>query len=68
MAKIQVIMPITQNGFLPDENEKLMEWLRTDHNGFPSWENRAVFNMYPYYGMLDLMDAKERHGKDCPIS
>lgn len=21
--------------------------------------------MYPYYGMLDLMDAKERHGNDC---
>ena len=65
MAKIQVIIPITLNGFLPDENEKLMEWLRTDRNGFPYWENRAVFNMYPYYGMLDLMDAKERHGNDC---
>ena len=34
-------MPITLNGFLPDENEKLMEWLRTDRNGFPYWENRA---------------------------
>lgn len=21
--------------------------------------------MYPYYGILDLMDAKERHGNDC---
>ena len=58
MAKIQVIMPITLNGFLADENEKLMEWLRTDRNGFPYWENRAVFNMYPYYGMLFLFYLK----------
>ena len=42
-----------------------MEWLRTDRNGFPYWEERATFNMYPHYGMLDLMDAKERHEKDC---
>ena len=41
-----------------------MEWLRTDRNGFPYWEERATFNMYPHYGMLDLMDAKERHEKD----
>lgn len=42
-----------------------MDWLRTDRNGFPYWEERATFNMYPHYGMLDLMDAKDRHEKDC---
>ena len=61
MAKVQIIMPVTLDGFLPDKNEELMEWLRTDRNGFPYWEERATFNMYPHYGMLDLMDAKERH-------
>ena len=39
--------------------------MNTKNIVFPYWENRAVFNMYPYYGMLDLMDAKERHGNDC---
>ena len=51
-------MPVTLDGFLPNKNEELMEWLRTDGNGFPYWEERATFNMYPHYGMLDLMDAK----------
>ena len=62
-GKVQIIMPVTLDGFLPDKNEELMEWLRTDRNGFPYWEERATFNMYPHYGMLDLMDAKERHEK-----
>lgn len=55
MAKVQIIMPVTLDGFLPDKNEELMEWLRTDRNGFPYWEERATFNMFPHYGMLDLM-------------
>lgn len=58
MAKVQIIMPVTLDGFLPGKNEELMEWLRTDRNGFPYWEERATFNMFPHYGMLDLMDAK----------
>ena len=65
MAKVQIIMPVTLDGFLPDKNEKLMDWLRTDRNGFPYWEERATFNMYPHYGMLDLMDAKERRDNNC---
>ena len=60
-----IIMPVTLDGFLPDKNEELMEWLRTDRNGFPYWEERATFNMYPHYGMLDLMDAKERRDNNC---
>lgn len=65
MAKVQIIMPVTLDGFLPDKNEILMEWLRTDRNGFLYWEERATFNMYPHYGMLDLMNAKDRHDKNC---
>lgn len=65
MAKVQIIMPVTLDGFLPDKNEELMEWLSTDRNGFPYWEERATFNMYPHYGMLDLMDAKERRDNNC---
>lgn len=33
MAKVQIIMPVTLDGFLPDKNEKLMVWLNTDRNG-----------------------------------
>ena len=29
MAKVQIIMPVTLDGFLPDKNEKLMVWLNT---------------------------------------
>ena len=65
MAKVQIIMPVTLDGFLPDKNEELMEWLRADRNGFPYWEERATFNIYPHYSMLDLMDAKEKHEKKC---
>ena len=65
MAKVQIIMPVTLDGFLPDKNEILMEWLRTDRNVFPYWEERSTFNMYPHYGMLDLMDAKERRDNNC---
>ncbi len=67
MAKVQIIMPVTLDGFLPDKNEKLMVWLNTDRNGFPYWEERATFNMYPHYGMLDLMDAKERRDNNCTL-
>lgn len=65
MAKVQIIMPVTLDGFLPDKNEELMDWLRTNRNGFPYWEEWATLNMYPYYGMLDLMDAKERRDNSC---
>ena len=47
MAKVQIIMPVTLDGFLPHKNEKLMVWLNTDRNGFPYWEERATFNMFP---------------------
>lgn len=65
MAKVQIIMPVTLDGFLPKENEQLMTWIRTDKQGFPFWEDEATFNMYPYYGILDMMEAKKRHGENC---
>lgn len=65
MARVQVIMPVTLDGFLPEKNEELMEWLRTDRNGFSYWEKRGVFNMFPHYGMIDLMNAKDRHDNSC---
>ncbi len=65
MAKVQVIMPVTMNGFLPNEDEELMRWVRTDRQGFPRWEEEATFKMYPHYGMLDMMATRQRHGDDC---
>lgn len=65
MAKVQVIMPVTMNGFLPNESEELMQWIRTDKQGFSYWEKEATFNIYPHYTIMDMMAAKQRHNEDC---
>lgn len=59
-------MALTLDGFLPYENETLMRWVREDRRyGFPRWSQDATFHIYPYYGLMDLMDVKEKHDKDC---
>ena len=66
MAKIQVIMALTLDGFLPHENEILMRWVRENRRyGFPHWSQDATFHIYPHYGLMDLLDVKEKHDKGC---
>lgn len=66
MAKIQVIMALTLDGFLPHEDEMLMRWVRENKRyGFPCWQRQATFHIYPHYGLMDLLDVKEKHDKDC---
>lgn len=66
MAKIQVIMAFTLDGFLPHEDETLMRWVREDKRyGFPHWLGQATFHTYPHYGLMDLLDVKTRYDKDC---
>ena len=39
MAKIQVIMALSLDGFLPHEDEMLMRWVRENkRHGFPRWQ------------------------------
>ena len=66
MAKIQVIMALTLDGFLPHENETLMRWVRENRRyGFPHWSQDATFRIYPHYGLMDLLDVREKHDKGC---
>ena len=66
MAKIQVIMALTLDGFLPHEDEMLMRWVRENkRHGFPRWQRQATFHIYPHYGLMDLLNVKEKHDKDC---
>lgn len=65
MAKVQVIISVTLDGFLPKKDKELMKWLRTDRNGFSYWEEHGMFKMFPHYGMIDLMNAKDRHDNSC---
>ena len=66
MAKIQVIMALTLDGFLPHEDEMLMRWVRENKRyGFPRWQRQATFHIYPHYGLMDLLNVKEKHDKDC---
>lgn len=59
-GKIQVIMALTLDGFLPHEDEMLMRWVRENKRyGFPRWQRQATFHIYPHYGLMDLLNVKE---------
>lgn len=59
MAKVQAIIAITLDGFLPEENEVLMQWIKNDSRGFPFWRNRCTFSLFPHYPLLDLLCQKD---------
>lgn len=59
-------MALTLDGFLPHEDEMLMRWVRENkQHGFPRWQRQATFHIYPHYGLMDLLNVKEKHDKDC---
>ena len=59
-------MALTLDGFLPHEDEMLMRWVRENkRHGFPRWQRQATFHIYPHYGLMDLLNVKEKHDKDC---
>lgn len=59
MAKIQVVTTMTLDGFLPEKDEKLLLWLKTDKRGFPFWHERSTFSLFPDYPILDLVCEKD---------
>lgn len=59
MATIQIIMVVTLDGFLPDKDEELLQWVRTDRQGFSFWHERSTFTLFPGYPMLDLICEKD---------
>lgn len=50
---------MTLDGFLPEKEEKLLRWLKTDKQGFPFWHGRTTFTLFPGYPMLDLVCEKD---------
>lgn len=60
MARIQVAMAVTIDGFLPDKDHTLAKWVRTSSNGFPRWRNVCSYPLFPKYPLLDLIYDKER--------
>lgn len=66
MAKIQVIMALTLDGLLPHGDETLTWWVKENTRyGFPKWREKATFRIYPHYGLMDLLDVKDKYDKDC---
>lgn len=59
MATIQIITAVTLDGYLPDKDEELLQWVRTDRQGFPFWHERSTFTLFPGYPMLDLICEKD---------
>ena len=59
MAKIQAVIAMTLNGFLPETADTLMSWIRTDKQGFPYWHNRCSAFILPH-SILDLLCEKDR--------
>ena len=48
MAKVQIIMAATLDGFLPQKEEALMQWVRKDTRyGFPYWQEEATVLICP---------------------
>lgn len=66
MAKVQIIMAATLDGFLPRKEEALMQWVRKDTRyGFPYWQEEATVLICPLYGVMDLMGAARRYDEEC---
>lgn len=42
MAKVQVVIAATFDGFLPEDDENLLQWVRNDKKGFPVGRKSAL--------------------------
>ena len=66
MAKIQIIMTVTLDGFLPLKEETLMQWVRENTRyGYPYWQEKAIWHLSSLYWMMDLADMARRYDEDC---
>lgn len=34
-------------------------------HGFPLWQAKASFSIYPHYGLIDLLDVADKHDGEC---
>lgn len=59
MAKIQVTMAITLDGFLPEADNVSMQWVMNHEKGFARWRERCDARILPH-SILDLLCEKDR--------
>lgn len=65
MAKVRLVIVMTLDGLLPDENDPLMQWVKTSRHGFPYWQERSSFRLPIGYPMLNLIIKKESKDDSC---
>lgn len=53
-------MTMTLDGYLPEDNENLMQWVKTDKKGFSLWKEEDVYPLFPNYPLLDLVCNKDK--------
>ena len=53
---------MTLDGAVPPEGEPLLEWVKSDRNGFPYWRERCSRRLFPGYPLLDLICEKDSAG------
>ena len=63
MAKVQIVFAMTIDGYFPDD-DRLMEWIREDRNGFLLWKQHSTFSIAPDYPMVDLICFKDTTSSD----
>lgn len=62
MAKIQIIMAVTLDGFLPHREDPLLQWVKENSRyGVPHWQEKTTLDIYPHYGIIDLINMVERN-------
>lgn len=59
MAKVQVVMAMTLDGFLPEKDEQLIHWIRNRRNFTLRWREECIHELFPHYPLLDLLCRKE---------
>jgi hypothetical protein len=59
MARIRVVTAASIDGFLPERDDKRMEWLRKDRRGLRNWHERCERRLYAGYPLVDLICEKE---------
>ena len=62
MAKLQAVIAMTLDGAVPPEGEPLLEWVKSDRNGFPYWRERCSRCLFPGYPLIDLICEKDTSG------
>lgn len=65
MAKVQVIMMLTIDGFLPPANDNLVQWIKTNKKGFMHWRKKGTVSLFPHYPLIDLILDKKKEDNPC---